>query len=313
MLEIGEPRLDLITAISNSDQEEKIAALLHSQGCNIIYRALNSDLLTAFLASNQSTVSLVYSQDFMTAAKLKELSTSFAGLRLIQLTEDLTSQELLKQLAQISRPPLLHQLARANNLIAILGTPGSPGISTITNHLAVFKSAQVIAAEHHNLRPQSSAKVETIAASELDKKLVALGSGLVFIDSGRSVALTKTISDRRMNALWLSHSLACAGKLVYVLEANDNGISYLAEFVSDFKNIVNPPPIFYVLNQQRFDRRGQSIQRKFLEVVGNQPSFQIPQDYRSIRSQEGAAWPNNFWRSTTFNKQIQKIGNQLTS
>lgn len=313
MLEIGEPRLDLITAISNSDQEEKIAALLHSQGCNIIYRALNSDLLTAFLASNQSTVSLVYSQDFMTAAKLKELSTSFAGLRLIQLTEDLTSQELLKQLAQISRPPLLHQLARANNLIAILGTPGSPGISTITNHLAVFKSAQVIAAEHHNLRPQSSAKVETIAASELDKKLVALGGGLAIIDSGISVALTKTISDRRMNALWLSHSLACAGKLVYVLEANDNGISYLAEFVSDFKNILNPPPIFYVLNQQRFDRRGQSIQRKFLEVVGNQPSFQIPQDYRSIRSQVGAAWPNNFWRSTTFNKQIEKIGNQLTS
>ena len=313
MLEIGEPRLDLITAISNSDQEEKIAALLHSQGCNIIYRALNSDLLTAFLASNQSTVSLVYSQDFMTAAKLKELSTSFAGLRLIKLTEDLTSQELLKQLAQISRPPLLHQLARANNLIAILGTPGSPGISTITNHLAVFKSAQVIAAEHHNLRPQSSAKVETIAASELDKKLVALGGGLAIIDSGISVALTKTISDRRMNALWLSHSLACAGKLVYVLEANDNGISYLAEFVSDFKNILNPPPIFYVLNQQRFDRRGQSIQRKFLEVVGNQPSFQIPQDYRSIRSQEGAAWPNNFWRSTTFNKQIEKIGNQLTS
>ena len=313
MLEIGEPRLDLITAISNSDQEEKIAALLHSQGCNIIYRALNSDLLNAFLASNQSTVSLVYSQDFMTAAKLKELSTSFAGLRLIKLTEDLTSQELLKQLAQISRPPLLHQLARANNIIAVLGTPGSPGISTITNHLAVFKSAQVIAAEHHNLRPQSSAKVETIAASELDKKLVALGSGLAIIDSGTSVALTKTISDRRMNALWLSHSLACAGKLIYVLEANDNGISYLAEFVSDFKNILNPPPIFYVLNQQRFDRRGQSIQRKFLEVVGNQPSFQIPQDYRSIRSQEGAAWPNNFWRSTTFNKQIQKIGNQLTS
>ena len=313
MLEIGEPRLDLITAISNSDQEEKIAALLHSQGCNIIYRALNSDLLNAFLASNQSAVSLVYSQDFMTAAKLKELSTSFAGLRMIQLTEDLNSQELLKQLAQISRPPLLHQLARANNIIAVLGTPGSPGISTITNHLAVFKSAQVIAAEHHNLRPQSSAKVETIAASELDKKLVALGSGLAIIDSGTSVALTKTISDRRMNALWLSHSLACAGKLIYVVEANDNGISYLAEFVSDFKNILNPPPIFYVLNQQRFDRRGQSIQRKFLEVVGNQPSFQIPQDYRSIRSQAGAAWPNNFWRSTTFNKQIQKIGNQLTS
>ena len=148
MLEIGEPRLNLITAISNSDQEEKIAALLHSQGCNIIYRALNIDLLTSFLASNHSKANLIYTQDFMTSAKLKELSTSYAGLRLIEVTEDLNSQELLKQLAQISRPPLLHQLTRANNLVAVLGTPGSPGISTITNHLAVFKSAQVIAAEH---------------------------------------------------------------------------------------------------------------------------------------------------------------------
>ena len=139
-----------------------------------------------------------------------------------------------------------------------------------------------------------------------------LGSGFTIIDAGSSVALTKTISDRRMNALWLSNSLASAGNLIYVLKANDNGISYLAKFVSDFKNLLNPPPIFYVLNQQRFDRKGQSIQSKFLEIVGNYPSFQIPQDHRSIRSQADAARPNHFWRSTTFNKQIQKIGNQLT-
>ena len=94
MLEIAEPRLNLITAISNSDQEEKIAALLHSQGCNIIYRALNIDLLTAFLASNNSKVNLLYTQDFVNSAKLKELSTSYAGLRMIQLTEELNSPDL---------------------------------------------------------------------------------------------------------------------------------------------------------------------------------------------------------------------------
>ena len=60
MLEIGEPRLNLITAISNSDQEEKIAALLHSQGCNIIYRALNIDLLTTFLVSNHLKVGEIF-------------------------------------------------------------------------------------------------------------------------------------------------------------------------------------------------------------------------------------------------------------
>ena len=312
MSELGDPRLNLITAISNSDQEEKIAALLHSQGCNIIYRALNSDLLAKFLANNQLKINVIYTQDFMAPTKLKELSITHAGLRLIQLTEDLSSDELLKQLAQLTRPALIHQLARANNLIAVLGTPGSPGISTITNHLAVFKSAQVIAADHHNLRPQSSAKVEMISASEFDKKLAVLAGELTIIDAGSTLALTKTLSDRRMDALWLSHSLACAGNLIYVLAANDNGISYLDEFVSDFKNLVNPPPIYYVLNKQRFDRKGQSIQSKFLEVVGSFPTFQIPQDQRSIRSQADAGRPNHFWRSTTFHKQIQKIGNQLT-
>jgi hypothetical protein len=312
LLEIGEPRLNLITAISNSDQEEKIAALLHSQGCNIVYRALNIDSLTTFLVSNNLKVNVIYTPDFVSKAKLKELSISYPELKLIQLTEDLNSQELLTQLAQISRPPLLHQLARANNLIAVLGTPGSPGISTITNHLAVFKSAQVIAAAHHNLRPQSRARVEIILASQLDKKLAAIGSSLAIIDAGASVELTKTISDRRMNAIWLSHSLTCAGNLIYILSANDNGISYVADFVSDFRNLLNPPPIFFVLNQQRLDRKGQSIQRKFLEIVGNHPFFQIPQDYRSIRSQTDAARSNLFWRSTTFNKQILKIGNQLS-
>jgi hypothetical protein len=115
-----------------------------------------------------------------------------------------------------------------------------------------------------------------------------------------------------MNAIRLSHSLTCAGNLIYTLSANDNGISYLTEFISDFRNLLNPPPIFFVLNQQRFDRMGQSIQRKFLEIAGNYPSFQIPYVHRSIRSPADATRSNLFWRSTTFNMQIQKIGNQLS-
>jgi len=312
LLETGEARLNLITAISNSDQEEKIAALLHSQGCNIIYRALNIDLLTNFLASNNLKINIIYSEDFLTATGLKELATTYTSLRFIKLTDDLNSQDLLKLLAQSTRPALLHQLVRANNLTAVLGTPGSPGISTITNQLAAYKSAQVIAAQHHNLRPKSTTKVETISAAELDKKLGVLGSGDWVIDAGATVALTKTISDRRMDALWLSHTLACAGNLIYVLEAHDNGISYLTEFVTDFKNLVKPPPIYFVLNQQRFDRMGQNIQSKFLEIVGNFPKFQIPQDHRAIRSLLDAGKHHYFWRSTTFSKQIQKIGNQLT-
>jgi hypothetical protein len=90
------------------------------------------------------------------------------------------------------------------------------------------------------------------------------------------------------------------------VKANDNGMIYLSEFVSDFKKVINPPKILYVLNQQRFDRKGEVIQAKFLELIDSQIHVQVPYDRRSEQSQtRGLA---RFWRNTTFNKQIAKIG-----
>lgn len=88
--------------------------------------------------------------------------------------------------------------------------------------------------------------------------------------------------------------------------ANDNGMTYLSEFVSDFNKVINPPKILYVLNQQRFDRKGEVIQGKFLELIGSQNHVQVPYDRRSEHSHTGGL--ARFWRNTTFNKQIAKIG-----
>jgi hypothetical protein len=104
----------------------------------------------------------------------------------------------------------------------------------------------------------------------------------------------------------LSQSLICAKSIIYVVKANDNGMIYLSEFVSDFKKVINPPKILYVLNQQRFDRKGEVIQAKFLELIDSQIHVQVPYDRRSEQSQTGGL--ARFWRNTTFNKQIAKIG-----
>jgi len=308
LLELAEAKLNVVTAISNNDDEESVAHLLHSQGCNIIFRALNLQLLTEFLSRHDLEIIVIYSKEFLTTSHIEELLINSSSTKFIELSPGVNKQFLLGQLAQISRPPLIHQLARVNNLTAVFGSFGSPGISTIANHLAVATSARVIAPTHHNLRPLTTAAVDVISAAQLDKTLSDIGSDPVVIDAGACINLTKILSDRRASAQWLSQSLICAKSIIYVVKANDNGMIYLSEFVSDFKKVINPPKILYVLNQQRFDRKGEVIQAKFLELIGSQIHVQVPYDRRSEQSQTGGL--ARFWRNTTFNKQIAKIGSQ---
>jgi len=308
LLELAEAKLNVVTAISNNDDEESVAHLLHSQGCNIIFRALNLQLLTEFLSRYDLEIIVIYSKEFLTTSHIEELLINSSSTKFIELSAGVNKQFLLGQLAQVSRPPLIHQLARVNNLTAVFGSFGSPGISTIANHLAVATSARVIAPTHHNLRPLTTAQVDVISAAQLDKTLSDIGSDPVVIDAGACINLTKILSDRRASAHWLSQSLICAKSIIYVVKANDNGMIYLSEFVSDFKKVINPPKILYVLNQQRFDRKSEVIQAKFLELIGSQIHVQVPYDRRSEQSQTGGL--ARFWRNTTFNKQIAKIGRQ---
>jgi hypothetical protein len=311
LLELAEPRLKLVTAINSSEHEERVATLLHSQGCNIIYRALNHQLLSTFLAQNEVDLCVLHTKEFALAAEIDQLRQKYPNHRFIEVSEKVDQQQLMNQLTALSRPPLIHQVIRVSNLISVFGTPGSPGISTLTNHLAALKSAQIIAATHHNLRPQTSLKVEKISANELDQKLAKLGDKFTIIDAGATLSLTKTLADRRSSANWLNQTLTCSSKMIYVAGANENGLTYLSEFIEDFKRLIDPPKIIYALNQQRFDRQGQLIQKKFVELVGQMNSAQIPFDRRVDRSPGNTHGSKAFWRSSTFTRQIEKIGNQL--
>jgi hypothetical protein len=272
---------------------------------------LNHQLLSTFLAQNEVDLCVLYTKEFALATEIDQLRQKYPNHRFIEVSEKIDQQQLMNQLTALSRPPLIHQVVRVSNLISVFGTPGSPGISTLTNHLAALKSAQIIAASHHNLRPQTSLKVEKISANELDQKLAKLGDKFTIIDAGATLSLTKTLADRRSSANWLNQTLTCSSRMIYVAGANENGLTYLSEFIEDFKRLIDPPKIIYVLNQQRFDRQGQLIQKKFLELVGQMSSAQIPFDRRVDRSPGNTHGSKAFWRSSTFTRQIEKIGNQL--
>ena len=311
MSEVSELKLNLITAISSSDQEEIVASLLYSQGCNIIYRAITLDGLTKFLSELKTLVSVLYSKEFGSQAELTKLIKVFKQHNFLEIDDRFDPLSLISNLAGITRPALLQQLVRLDNLVTVIGSPDSPGISTITNHLAIELSASLITSNHHNLRPLGLSKVNQIPASELGKTLEEFGKDQLIIDGGSTTSLTKILADRRVNAQWLSQSISCSRYLVYIVKSGDNGMIYLSEFISDFNNLINAPMLICVLNQQRFDRYGQVIQKRFNDLASFYPIFALPYDIGASRAMNSSQSKYKFWRNSAFSNQIAKIGNHL--
>lgn len=311
MSEVSELKLNLITAISSSDQEEIVASLLYSQGCNIIYRAITLDGLTKFLSELKTLVSVLYSKEFSSQAELIKLIKVFKQHNFIEIEDRFDPLTLISNLAGITRPALLQQLVKLDNVVTVIGSPDSPGISTITNHLAIELSASLITSNHHNLRPLGLSKVNQIPASELGKTLEEFGKDQLIIDGGSTTSLTKILADRRVNAQWLSQSISCSRYLVYIVKSGDNGMTYLSEFISDFNNLINAPMLICVLNQQRFDRYGQVIQKRFNDLASSYPMFALPYDFGAIRAVNSPQSKFKFWRNSAFSNQIAKIGNHM--
>ena len=311
MSEVSELKLNLITAISSSDQEDIVASLLYSQGCNIIYRAITLDGLTKFLSELKTLVSVLYSKEFSSQAELIKLIKVFKQHNFIEIEDRFDPLTLISNLAGITRPALLQQLVKLDNVVTVIGSPDSPGISTIANHLAIELSASLITSNHHNLRPLGLSKVNQIPASELGKTLEEFGKDQLIIDGGSTTSLTKILADRRVNAQWLSQSISCSRYLVYIVKSGDNGMIYLSEFISDFNNLINAPMLICVLNQQRFDRYGQVIQKRFNDLASSYPMFALPYDFGAIRAVNSPQSKFKFWRNSAFSNQIAKIGNHL--
>ena len=311
MSEVTDLKLNIVTAILNSEIEEEVSALLYSQGCNILYRAISVNSLVKFLVSNDKAVTILYSSNFTTKKELANLDIKKHIFIEINC-ENYQPEQLLADIAQVGKPALIHKLLRQEKVYCVMGSPDSPGISTITNKLANYINATIIAASHHNIRPKSDSKVLKINTEQLCEELSKNESQRLLIDAGAATYLTQTLSDRRLNAQWLSQSASSCSTLIYLIRANENGIYYLSEFIKDFSNQINPPKIVYLLNQQRFDRLGQMVQRQFADLVGASPNVQIPYDGRVGRVISNSKTRYSFWYSDSFKAQMEKIGKELT-
>ena len=300
--------LNFVTAIVDSELEAAAAQLLFSHGNNIIFRALTFASLESFLAEDKSKFQIVYSSDFVSTTSIIKLIAKYPQIKFTEISENFDSATFLAELLQSERQPLLRKQERHPDLISIIGDFGSPGISTVANQIAArITDATILYSTKNNSRPQSSSinKLKEVSETNLDS--LVLPTGKIFLDAGATVALTTSISDRRFSGQLLYWALNSSAKLIYVFKPGESGIQSLKNFLVDYQNLISPPPLSILLNQQRFDARARVLNSQFLTLLSGQEYFQVPYDHSAV-----ARFPTGKqWLANTFSKQFDLIAKSL--
>lgn len=305
-------KLKIVTAIADPDKEKYITSLLFSQGCNIVFRALSVTNLKNFISNQTEPLIILYTKRFLTNLELQEFLKLNVKHRYVEVNlQNFSASKLLSEISTLEQSQKSYDIERISRVAAVLGTPGSPGVSTVANFLALYVSGEVIAASHHNLRPKSNTKVLNSSPDTLTEDIKSSQAVKIIVDAGSTLNLTSAFSDRRLNSKWLRYVVGSCSTLFYVVKSDDFGIEYLTTFLTDFDNLINPPKIVFILNQQKFDRPSQEIQSKFRSLLNEPRKFFLP--YTNCLSQDFSLKSSIIspWRANSYRKQIAKIGSQV--
>jgi MinD-like ATPase involved in chromosome partitioning or flagellar assembly len=206
---------------------------------------------------------------------------------------------------------LATSIERLPNVTSVMGSPGAPGVSTLANFLGLILECTVVCSSHQNLRPFGNVIVKNISPENIIPILKDNSNDQILVDAGSSINLTSTLSDRRVGARWLREVVESSSQLIYVVKSNTQGINYLTEFIKDFSNLINPPSITVILNQQRFDRSSQEIQSSFKELMSGYSNFVLPFTSRIEVDSSSKQGKSSIWGMNSFQKQLAKIAAQV--
>ena len=304
--------MKIVTAISDSESEELVTSLLFSQGFEIAFRALSLHSLYNFINNQEDSFVVIYDHSFESKLEFRKSIKLDSQHRYIRFeSKKLNPAMILSEISSFKHNYLATSIERLPNVISVMGSPGSPGVSTLANYLGLILECTVVCSSHQNLRPLGSTIIKNISPENIIPVLKENFNDQILIDAGSTMNLTSTLSDRRVGARWLREIVGSSSQLIYVVKSNTQGINYLTEFIKDFNNLINPPVITVILNQQRFDKLSQEIQGSFMDIMGGYSNFVLPFTSRievDSSSKQGKSW---IWGMNSFQKQLAKIAAQV--
>lgn len=302
----------IVTAISDSESEEIVTSLLFSQGFEIAFRAISLYSLYNFISNQKDSFVVIYDYSFESKLDFRKSFKFDSQHRYIRFEpKTFNPAVILSEISSFKHNYLATSIERLPNVTSVMGTPGAPGVSTLANFLGLILECTLVCSSHQNLRPLGNAIVKNISPENIIPSLKDNLNNQILIDAGSSVNLTSTLSDRRVGARWLREVVGSSSQLIYVVKSNTQGINYLTEFMKDFSNLINPPSITVILNQQRFDRSSQEIQSSFKKLMGGYSNFVLPFNSRIEVDSSSKQVRSSIWGMNSFQKQLAKIAAQV--
>lgn len=308
-----ELNIKVITYLQDADFEDSV---IHTLGnnfgneLNIEFRALTSTELATVLKRikvNEERWMLIH--DFeqlpielsVESKRLSNLISISIGEFRFQKSGEL-QQYVARSLRAFDEEKLVRKKAISRpDLLVVTGTTGAPGITTATINLGYEISREVdltILDANHFRKDVAFLLGGKRGKSQikLDKRLTIANEfngieeieNLVIADIGSVSNLGVAISDRRAQARTYIDLLESAGKIVFLMQPENNHMFELESFLEVIESQSITGTTYFVMNKLGNTRRERSIYKRFQARIGNSSTSFLPLDLESMdRSKSG--------------------------
>ena len=298
--------IDFATAISSHELEDRVIGTLSDLGFSLSFRAISPLHLEEYLLikERKERTLLIFDEAFQDCVNQKSHKRdSQLALLLLQSSMNWTDEEIVRTAHDALRQPsIVNSLPRRGETradwFAVIGTSGSPGISSMAINIAADFSqrfaTQIIDADQRNqdlhvllgARREgrsgltSSLSLQTIASEEDRQSLEEDQSRISVLDIGETPKFhSEMFSDRRSDIRNSVDLLVQSQNLIYVLQPENRALFELDSFLNFAKQELSRNRITFVFNKMGNSTRHKGILRSLKNQISDQPLFVVPRDY----------------------------------
>lgn len=294
------------TAVSSHELEDRVIEVLMAQGFHLSFRAVTPTGLTEFLSGHdhKERTLLIFDEMFRFIIRKESLAEdSQLSFLLIDSLATLTDEEIARSAHDALRQPLVvkSQSLRnepRRNWFGVIGTSGSPGISTMSINIAAELSqslpVRIVDADDRNqdlhillgARREgrstltSSLSLMTLASDGDRQSFEEDQSGISFIDIGEAPKFYAEIfTDRRSNMRKAINLMIQSHHLIYVVQPENRALVELDSFLNFAERELSQNQITFLLNKMGNSTRHKGILRSLKNRIGDEALFVVPRDY----------------------------------
>lgn len=298
--------ISFATALSSHELEDQVIATLTSQGFHLSFRAITPSHLEEFLLAidHNERILIVFDEAFQSIVQSGEnISNSQLRFFFMESKATWSNQAITQAALEVLRQPSISKTyprrkVSRSDWIGVVGTSGSPGISSMAINIAAEISqklpTRIVDADHQNqdlhillgTRREgtsiltSSLALLSITSDEDRRSLEEDDSRISVIDMGETPRLHSEIfTDRRSKVRNTIDLMMQAHQLIYVVQPENRALRELDTFLEFAQQELSHLHLTFLFNKLGNSTRHKGILRSFKKRVADRPLFVVPRDY----------------------------------